>query len=170
VLYDGTRSQPAHQIVKLSDSYAVKSGRIKMDAEVEVFNIARMDELPDLQRCQYLCQYHTFMERIDENKKTMPPNAAVQKAIKDCIADGIMADYLSRKEREVFDMLSYEWNEDEERAAWEKKCAMEREIERNNARLDAIRNLMANLHITAEKAMEAMGIPATEQHTYLALL
>ncbi|MCD7955265.1 MAG: hypothetical protein LUG93_05840 [Lachnospiraceae bacterium] len=41
---------------------------------------------------------------------------------------------------------------------------------RKETKVEDIRNLMANLKLTAEQAMQALGIPAADQPKYQAML
>ena len=50
----------------------------------------------------------------------------------------------------------------------EKMEAVDKGID--NDRLNSIKNLMKNLGLTSEKAMESMGIPAEKRATYAATL
>ena len=47
---------------------------------------------------------------------------------------------------------------------------MKAEEKAATSKLDSIKNLMKNTHWSAEKAMEAIGIPKSDYTQYLALL
>lgn len=104
----------------LSDAFSSNDSPLELN--VEVFNLARLDELP-LSGCKYLRDYRTFVYRIDHNKHIlhMEPDHAVQEAVAYCVCNGIMADYLTQKDKEVFNMLTYEWNETEAHNAWKEE-------------------------------------------------
>ena len=59
-----------------------------------------------------------------------------------------------------------------ERLAEEKAARLRAEEQAATAisKLDSIKNLMKNMHWSAEKAMEAIGIPKSDFTRYLALL
>ena len=90
-----------------------------------------------------------------------------------------MTDYLTDNEREVINMFGFEWNEEEER-----KALIELGEERGEQRgitigekrgekrstINSIRNLMKNMHWSAEEAMAAIGIEQSQYKQYLALL
>ena len=100
-----------------------------------------------------------------------------------CRKNGIMTDYLTDNEREVINMFGFEWNEEEERKALI-ELGEERGItigekhgitigeKRGEKRstINSIRNLMKNMHWSAEEAMAAIGIEQSQYKQYLALL
>lgn len=92
-----------------------------------------------------------------------------------CRKNGIMADYLTDNESEVINMFGFEWNEEDER-----KALIELGEERGEQRgitigekrstINSIKNLMKNMHLSAEEAMAAIGIEQSQYKQYLALL
>ena len=104
-----------------------------------------------------------------------------------CRQNGIMTDYLTDNESEVINMFGFEWNEEEER-----KALIELGEERGKKRgitigkkhgitigekrgekrstINSIRNLMKNMHLSAEEAMAAIGIEQSQYKQYLTLL
>ena len=56
---------------------------------------------------------------------------------------------------------------------WEEEAIIRHDAEEkatDNTRIESIRNLMKNLKLTAEKAMEALGIPKTDYEKYKSML
>lgn len=52
------------------------------------------------------------MEQVREYAKGLPPEKAVERAIEDCIRNGILADFLSRNRAEATAVCIYEYNEE----------------------------------------------------------
>ena len=96
---------------------------------------------------------------------------AVDAAIKYCLDNNVMVDYLKNNKKEVIDMFGFEWNEKEEREA-----LLEIGEERGEARgrlegkIESIKELMRNLNWSPEKAMTALGIAPSEFSRYLTML
>jgi len=68
-------------------------------------------------------------------------------------------------------MVSFQWDQElalEVRAEEAREEGMEKGMEKE--RVFSIRSLMANLQLTAEKAMDALSIPKEEQARYKAML
>lgn len=68
-------------------------------------------------------------------------------------------------------MVSFQWDQElalEVHAEEAREEGMEKGMEKE--RVFSIRSLMANLQLTAEKAMDALSIPKEEQARYKAML
>ena len=96
-----------------------------------------------------------------------------------CRQNGIMTDYLTDNESEVINMFGFEWNEEEERKALielgeERGITIGKKrgitIGEKRSTINSIRNLMKNMHLSAEEAMAAIGIEQSQYKQYLALL
>ena len=84
-----------------------------------------------------------------------------------CRNNGIMTDYLNDNESEVINMFGFEWNEEDERKAL---IELGEEQGEQRSTINSIRNLMKNMHWSAEEAMAAIGIEQSQYKQYLALL
>ena len=100
---------------------------------------------------------------------------AVDAAIKYCLENNVMVDYLKNNQKEVIDMFGFEWNEKEEREALleigEERGRLEGKIEgKLEGKIESIKELMRNLNLSPEKAMTALGIAPSEFSRYLTML
>lgn len=128
VFYDGTRNEAEQRTLRLSDAFGGASHALEL--AVRLYNIGAGKNTALKNRCEALAHYSILVNRIHESMASgMPQGNAVREAIRYCKANGIMADYLASKEKEVFTMLDYEWKEDEAREAWT-EYGIERGIER----------------------------------------
>ena len=147
----------------LSDAFDDYRGDI--DLAVKVLNINDKPNRPILEKSHALKSYSVFVAKVRECVRTGSTlEAAVDNAVRYCIAHDYLGDYFRKKHtEEVFDMLDFAWNQER---ALEVRAeeAMEKE------RIFSIRNLMANLQWTAEKAMDALSIPKADQERYKAML
>lgn len=125
VFYNGTDSQPAERVMKLSDAYATPTGSPALELTVKQININVAVNHPLLQKCSVLREYAQMVEitrQAGRNKKDM------KEAIEECIRRGILADYLSRKAKEVINMLIGEYNyEDDLRVQRQEAAEQERQ-------------------------------------------
>ena len=92
---------------------------------------------------------------------------AVDAAIKYCLENNVMVDYLKNNQKEVIDMFGFEWNEKEEREAL---LEIGEERGRLEGKIESIKELMSNLNLSPEKAMTALGIAPSEFSRYLTML
>ena len=129
-------------------------------------NLGKRQQLKAL--CKPLDDYSKFSNKFKEYRKDNNSiNDSVRMTIDYCRKNGIMTDYLTDNESEVINMFGFEWNEEDER-----KALIELGEERGEQRgtINSIRNLMKNMHLSAEEAMEAIGIEQSQYKQYLALL
>lgn len=112
VFYNGTDKQPERQILRLSDSFSKRGGEANLELKVEVINInpGNNDEL--LEKCKQLREYMFYIERVRLYTANMPIEEAVNRAVEECIAEGILADFLLRNKAEAIAMSIFEYNQE----------------------------------------------------------
>jgi flagellar biosynthesis/type III secretory pathway protein FliH len=69
-----------------------------------------------------LAGYAEFVAQVRANEKAMPLEGAVTEAIRHCIRNGILADFLEEHSSEVMNMLLEEWNLDEAKEVWREEA------------------------------------------------
>lgn len=112
VFYNGAVPQPEERILRLSDSYEKKTDEPELELTVKVYNI-NLGHSPELlEACSLLKEYAQYVEQVREYAKGLPPEKAVERAIEDCIRNGILADFLSRNRAEATAVCIYEYNEE----------------------------------------------------------
>ena len=114
VLYNGKEDFPAVKTLKLSPLFVDKEGFEKVvDADVIVININKGVN-PELEsRCKTLADYITFIAKVREYEEEHPLNEAMRLAIKYCIENNILREYLIEHSVEVMNMLTAEFNLEE---------------------------------------------------------
>lgn len=157
VFYNGKEPCPEESILKLSDAF-VESGDIELT--VKVYNINYNKNFRLLNECRPVHDYSFFIDKVEANLKTgMGRDEAIVAAMKWCVENNIMRDFLKAHMWEVFDMVSLVWNEEDAKKSYIAQGREEgfAEGKRKNA-LENIRNLMRNFKLTASAAMNALGI------------
>ena len=83
----------------------------------------------------------------------------------------MMTDFLLEHYEEVFDMSLLRWNEKDAKRYW-REDGLEEGLKRgkNDTMIANLKSLMANMHLTAEAAMAALGVPKSDYAKYLAAL
>ena len=104
VLYNGTEDYPLKTQLKLSDAFEVEKRSSCLELMVTVFNINADKNCELLNECTYLKEYSVFVETVRKYLAADKENGFTG-AIKDCIGKGILKEYLTRKSREVMNML-----------------------------------------------------------------
>ena len=170
VFYDGNDTSFEQQTLKLSDAFETQSD--KLELTVHVYNLAdgMNDELK--RKCLPIGEYSIFSNAYKHfRQQKMEIDHAVDAAIKYCLENNVMVDYLKNNQKEVIALFGFEWNEKEEREA-----LLEIGEERGEARgrlegkIESIKELMRNLNWSPEKAMTALGIAPSEFSRYLTML
>jgi len=183
VFYNGSANMPEREECCLSDLFAKQMERPEMELVVTVYNInpGMNEEL--LEACQLLKEYMLFTTKVRENQKTMELNAAVYKAVDDCIREGILADFLREQRAEVIEMCIYEYDqekhmqlikeenwEDGHAAGLSEGLSQGLSQGREENLIENVRSLMSSMNLTAEQALNALSVPQKEHDKYLAKL
>ncbi|MBR1647964.1 MAG: hypothetical protein IJ685_14570, partial [Selenomonadaceae bacterium] len=135
VLYNGNEFEPVEKIMRLSDSFGGDFSSLELI--VTAYNINRGANAPLLGKCPYLRDYSTLVGEVKNGlAEGLSLRNAIIRAVKFCLANGIMGDYLVEHSEEVFDMLALEWNMDDAKQAWQEEA---REQERENFATKLIR-------------------------------
>ena len=178
VFYDGKDTDFDHKVLRLSDAISSKDCRLELVVHCYNLNYGKCQQLKE--RCRYLQEYSIFSNIYKQYRQQgYDILHATRLAVQYCKENDVMKDYIPIKESEVINMFGFEWNEDEYRkyimeeseARGEAKGkAIGQAIGQTNGIAISIKNLMKNMNLSAEKAMEALGISKDEYSKYMALL
>ncbi|UTC62321.1 Rpn family recombination-promoting nuclease/putative transposase [Treponema sp. OMZ 787] len=130
VFYNGEETYPSNKTLRLSDAFIEKTEVSSLELTVKVININKQNGHPILENCKMMYEYTVFVETVRRWKKTDPQNS-FQKAIEECIANNILRNYLTRKTKEVLNMLLAEYD-------YETDIAVQRAEERETAFAEGI--------------------------------
>ncbi len=133
VFYNGLDKIPEKSVLKLSDMYTQRShhntcpcgtgrlrpikyenvsGQVSLELITQVFNINLGYNKALMDNCRTLHGYAVFVDLVRRYQKTENSlKAAVSKAINDCIANDILADFLKANKAEVLKTSIYEYDE-----------------------------------------------------------
>ena len=111
VFYNGTDNLPERSELRLSDAYETKSESVDLELKVLVLNINPGYNDGLMEKCKTLKDYMIFVSRIREYSQQMSLNEAVEKSIRTCIDEDILAEFLRKNRAEVLKVSIYEYNE-----------------------------------------------------------
>lgn len=122
--YIGKDDYPLEQTLRLSDAFIEPQDHSFLELTTRVININYEKKHRILEDCRVLGEYSHFIEIVreqgsDKNK--------LEKAVKICISDNILKEYLERKSSEVINMLMVEYDYDTDMKV-QRKEAMEEGI------------------------------------------
>ena len=106
--------QPDRQTLRLSDAFEKKTAEPELELKVLMLNInfGHNKELMDKSRT--LREYAQYVDRVRKYAKLMRIEEAVERAVAECIKEGILEDFLSSQKAEVIAVSIFEYNEEEE--------------------------------------------------------
>jgi hypothetical protein len=145
VLYNGTAPYPDEKILKLSDSFhdpadlgLAKGAGVSLELTVKVYNINRGHNELMVRRCKTLDGYSAFIAAVRTHEQEgKSRDEAIPEAVKDCIEQNILKDFLETHATEVINMLMTEWN-------WDDAFAVQREEGREEGR-EEVKNMVLEL-------------------------
>ncbi len=112
VFYNGKERQPERRIYRLSDAFSKKQEEPELELIVTVLNINAGNNAKLLGKCKTLREYMQYIERVRRYAEQMPIDEAVERAITECIGEGILAEFLKRNRAEAVKVSIYEYNEE----------------------------------------------------------
>ena len=125
VFYNGEDDYPEKKTLCLSDAFMTMPEKPALEVVVSVTNINYNKGSEILHICKPLKEYTLFVEAVRRHTKLNSENG-FRNAIKECIQNDILREYLQRKSKEVMNMLIAEYDYDVD-------IAVQREEEREIA-------------------------------------
>lgn len=149
VFYNGTEDAPAQCRLKLSDAFenGVKEPELELTCQVYNINEGKNPELltksPTLKGYMYLVD---LVQEFEEETGYVDLAGAVELAVKQCIRENVLKDFLQEHYAEVIKMMQWDFT-------FEHQLEMEHEEGREEERLRAIQN-MIRYEISKEQILQ----------------
>jgi hypothetical protein len=125
VLYNGKEPYPDRNTLRLSDAFknagslrGVEKPAPLLELVVQVYNINNGHNREILEKSRNLGGYSIFVDKVREYTLTFPLEEAMKKAVKYCMDNNVLKQFLETHSTEVFNMLLTEWNLEEAKIAW----------------------------------------------------
>ena len=116
VFYNGEEKLPERSRLMLSDLYQIRQDDPALELKITVFNINPGFNAELMATCKTLSDYSQFTNRVrtylTSCKTEEERLAAVNRAIDECISEGILADFLSKHREEAIGMSLFEYDEE----------------------------------------------------------
>ena len=104
---------PEQSVLRLSDAYESKSEELDLELKIRFVNINPGYNEEMIEKSPTLYQYVKFVDTVRKYQKEMPFPEAVEKAIDECIKNGILAEFLRKNRAEVLRVSIFEYDEEE---------------------------------------------------------
>ena len=161
IFYNGKQPYTTNSLLKLSDSFTQTHDEYALELSVKVVNINYDKASEILERCKPLKQYSLFVDAVRRNI-AVDKEHGFEKAIKECIQNDILREYLQRKSKEVLNMLIGEYDYDTDIAVQrEESFDMGRSEGSHQKALETAKNLL-QFGLSREKIAQATGLTTDE--------
>ena len=165
VFYNGEKELPDRMELKLSDAYTVKEEEVSLELKAVMLNINPGYNEKILEACKTLREYTEYTSRVREYTRTMDLEAAVERAITECIQEGILEEFLKKNRAEAKSVSIYEYD-------MEKHMRMEREDAREDGiqegifenRTEIIQKMLSLKRYSYEEIAEIVNLSVEEIH------
>ena len=151
IFYNGTDVQPEQHTLCLSDAFEKRQEEPSLELSVTVYNINPGYNRELLEACRLLREYVRYVEHVRSYTEELPLSEAVEKAVDDCIRNGILNEFLSRNRAEAIEVSIFEYDEEKhmrsERKEW-------REIGREEGRAEGLKEG----HAEGQRVGQAEGL------------
>lgn len=109
--------------MNLSEAFMEQDVPVMLDLKVKVININYDKSVEVLERSKTLMDYSYFVYQVKAYKKQkLTIGESIEKAIKDCINQDILKDFLKENGSEVINMLYTEFNLEDAKEVWQEEA------------------------------------------------
>ncbi len=139
VFYNGRQEQPDRMEMRLSSAYEVSEEEPALELKVIQLNIRAGQNEALMKKCPLLKQYGQYVDRVQRYAaQKLPLGEAVERAVQECIREGILAEFLLKNRAEAIEMSIFEYDE-------EKELALLRKAEREVGREEGLDRALVEL-------------------------
>ena len=113
VFYTGVKVLPEESVMRLSDAFCADDMEANLELKVSIHNVVYGEQKQLLIQSRTLHDYSFFIDAVKRNIAAgIPRVEAIRSAIRYCKEHEIMRLFLEQHEREVIDMVDFEWNQE----------------------------------------------------------
>jgi len=117
VVYNGANEYPEESELRLSDAFVGKTDALEL--KVKVYNVNKGRNPDIMGRSVTLADYSDFVSRARANVASgLEPGKALEKAVRECIKDNVLREFLKKYGSDVVNMLSMEFNLEDAVRVW----------------------------------------------------
>ena len=147
------------------------SGEPKLELIVTVLNVNEGHNADLMQHCNTLNEYAQYVARVRHYAADMSLDQAVERAVDECVREGILAEFLTRNRNEVISMSIFEYDKElEEKKLRKAEFEAGREIGheaglaegKNQAAFETAKRMLALKEFTSEKIAAISGLSLDE--------
>lgn len=115
VFYNGKQKMDEEVELRLSDAFVKKQEVPNLEVIVKVKNINMGNSRELFEKCRPMRDYMIFVDKVRRYSQEQTFEEAVERTIRECMEEDVMADFLKRNRAEVVKMCLYEYDEERQR-------------------------------------------------------
>ena len=174
IFYNGAAYQPDRQILRLSDMYKTKEDHPALELEAIMLNVNLGHNQKLMEASKTLAGYAEYTDRVRRYREVMTLEDAVDRAVDECIREGILADFLKKNRAEAIRMSLYDYTgfDREKYEKMEREYAYEdgHEAGRTEGMFEAVADNISKFVSkgfgTPDEVMDTLDIPESEREKY----
>ena len=112
VFYNGSEEQAEKKYLRLSDAFQKSMDDPDLELVVTMLNINLGKNKKILEQCQTLKEYAIYVKKVRTYARSMKVEEAVDRAVTECINEGILREFLLRNRKEAVEMSIFEYDEE----------------------------------------------------------
>ena len=161
IFYNGKEELPEQTMLNLSDMYETKDPHAGLELSAVMLNISGKHNQKLKEACTTLKEYAIYTDKVRKYAEETELPDAVEQAIQECIAEGVLQDFLEKHRAEAKEMSIFEYDQEKHmRQEREEAWADGHSAGLAEARLSMIIQMLKN-GTSAEDISRAAG--ATEE-------
>ena len=120
IFYNGREERTEREILELAEAFEIQEQEPWLNLKAVLLNINSGYNNDIVNACKTLSDYVIYTSRVRQYAERVDIEEAVERAITECIAEGILADFLTRYRNEAKKMSIYEYDEERQRI-WDRE-------------------------------------------------
>ena len=120
IFYNGKEERPEREVLELAEAFEIQEQEPWLNLKAVLLNINSGYNNDIVNACKTLSDYVIYTSRVREYAELVDIEEAVERVITECIAEGILADFLTRYRNEAKKMSIYEYDEERQRI-WDRE-------------------------------------------------
>ena len=121
--------RPEREVLELAETFEIQEEEPWLNLKAVLLNINPGYNNDIVNACKTLSDYVIYTSRVREYAEQMKIEDAVERAIAECITEGILVDFLTKYRAEAKKMSIYEYDEERQRI-WDREEGLRKGEER----------------------------------------
>ena len=112
IFYNGKEELPDRTVLNLSDMYEKEDPHAGLELSAVMLNISGEHNQKLKEACRTLKGYAIYTDKVRKYAKELELADAVERAIRECIAEGVLKDFLEKHRAEAKEMSIFEYDQE----------------------------------------------------------